>query len=188
MLCFVLARTESSKRLENAAAPLFDRLAPELFSLLGSQNGRHYWVVLGRLMDEMWGDHAMSPGEDVAKPIVVRAIESFLTAQDPWDEDRDSPLAVRAHGILNRLVGTGWLTASKVGAIEKITVRPVVAQFYTVLCDFAVQEPEFLGSKVRSILLNLRAVESGEAGGDQYAEAAKQAKHCMAHIVNTGVR
>ncbi|WP_130617953.1 Wadjet anti-phage system protein JetA family protein [Dyella amyloliquefaciens] len=174
--------------METAAAPLFDRLTPELFSLLGSPNARHYWAVLDSLMDEMWGDHAMSPGEDAAKPRVVRAIEAFLAAHDPWDEDRDSPITVRAHGILNRLIGTGWLSASKVGAVEKITVRPVVAQFYSVLCEFAVQEPEFLGSKVRSIFLNLRAVETGEAGGDQYAEAAKQAKHCMAHIVNTGVR
>ncbi len=56
------------------------------------------------------------------------------------------------------------------------------------LCEFARHEPEFLGSKVRSIYFNLRAVANGEASGDQYAEAAKQAKQCMAHIANTGCR
>lgn len=174
--------------MDSAAAPLFDRLTPELFSLLGSPNSRHYWTILTRLMDEMWGSHAMSPGEDAARTAVVRAIESYLTADDPWDEDMDSPLPVRATNILNRLITTGWLTPGKKGLANKVTVRPVIAQFYTVLCEFAVQEPEFLGSKVRSIYLNLRAVANGEASGDQYAEAAKQAKHCMAHIVNTGCR
>lgn len=172
--------------MDTVAAPIFDRLTPELFSLLGSQNARHYWAVLGRLMDEMWSDSAMSPGEEASKAAVVRAIESFLSADDPWDVDQDTPVSVRAHNILYRLLTTGWLTATRSGAVDKITVRPVIAQFYTVLCDFAVQEPEFLGSKVRSIFLNLRAVEAGDF--DQYAEAAKQAKHCMAHIVNTGVR
>lgn len=113
-LCYGNSSTRIGRAqpLEITAAPLFDRLNPELFSLLGSQNGRHYWTVLSRLMDEMWGDHAMSPGEEVAKPIVVRAIESFLTAQDPWEDDFDSPLNVRAHTVLNRLIGTGWLSAT----------------------------------------------------------------------------
>ncbi len=69
-----------------------------------------------------------------------------------------------------------------------LTVRPVVAQFFNILCDFATREQELLGSKFRSILLNLKAVHSGEAGGEQFVEAARQAKQCMAHIVNTACK
>ncbi len=43
-----------------------------------------------------------------------------------------------------------------------LTVRPVIAQFFSVLCDFATQEPEFLGSKFRSILLNLKPSTAGK--------------------------
>lgn len=139
-------------------------------------------------MEEMWGDGGRSPGEEAPRAVVVKAIETFLAADDPWEEELETPIAIRAHGIVNVLVESGWLFQRRRGLVDMITVRPVIAQFYTVLSEFAYHEPEFLGSKVRSILLNLRAVDSGEASGDQYAEAAKQAKRCMAHIANTGCR
>jgi len=168
--------------------PLFDRLPLELFRPLAASNGRRYWVVLCRLIGEMWGDGGRSPGEETPKPVVIRQIETLLAADDPWDEELETPTTIRAHDIARFLIDSGWLSQRRRGVAEMITVRPVIAQFHTVLCEFAQHEPEFLGSKVRSIFLNLRAVASGEASGDQYAEAAKQAKQCMAYIANTGCR
>lgn len=172
----------------NTPPPLFDRLPNTLFRPLAATNNRRYWVVLCRLMEEMWGDGGRSPGEEAPRVVVVRAVETFLAADDPWEEELETPIAIRAHGILNVLVESGWLAQRRRGLVDMVTVRPVIAQFFTVLSEFAHHEPEFLGSKVRSIFLNLRAVASGEAAGDQYAEAAKQAKRCMAHIANTGCR
>jgi hypothetical protein len=172
----------------NTPPPLFDRLPPGIFRPLGAGNNRRYWAVLCRLMEEMWGDGGRSPGEEAPRVVVVRAVETFLAADDPWEEELETPIAIRAHGILNLLVESGWLAQRRRGLVDMVTVRPVIAQFFTVLSEFAHHEPEFLGSKVRSIFLNLRAVAAGEASGDQYAEAAKQAKRCMAHIANTGCR
>lgn len=168
--------------------PLFDRLPAGLFRALGADNGRRYWDVLARLIDELWGDGGRSPGEETPRAVVVRTAESLLAASDPWEEDLETPVGIRAHGLVNLFVETGWLSQRRRGLVEMVTIRPVVAQFYAVLSEFALHEPEFLGSKVRSIYLNLRAVSSGEASGDQYAEAAKQAKRCLAHIANTGCR
>lgn len=172
----------------NEPAPLFERLPPELFRPLAASNGRRYWTLLCRLIDEMWGDGGRSPGEETPKSVVVRKIETLLAADDPWEEELETPIAIRASGIVGILTDSGWLSQRRRGMAEMVTVRPVIAQFYTVLCEFARHEPEFLGSKVRSIYFNLRAVANGEASGDQYAEAAKQAKQCMAHIANTGCR
>ncbi|MBT2748645.1 MULTISPECIES: Wadjet anti-phage system protein JetA family protein [unclassified Lysobacter] len=168
--------------------PLFDRLPPELFRPLAASNARRYWTLLCRLIDEMWGDGGRSPGEEAAKSVVVRKVETLLAADDPWDEELETPIGVRAHEIVRILAESGWLSQRRRGVVEMITLRPVIAQFYNVLCEFSCHEPEFLGSKVRSIYFNLRAVANGEASGDQYAEAAKQAKQCMAHIANTGCR
>lgn len=173
---------------EAAIPPLFDRLPPGLFRLLGAENGPRYWDVMVRLLDQLWGEGGRSPGEEAPRPAVVRAIESLLAADDPWEEDLATPVAVRAHTFLNFLIDTGWLSQRQRGIVDMVTIRPVVAQFYTVLSEFALHEPAFIASQVRSIHLNLSAVASGDAGGDQYREAAKQAKQCMAHIVNTGWR
>lgn len=173
--------------MDAISPPLFDRLPATLFRPLAAANNRRYWALLARLMGELWGDGGRSPGEEAPKQVVVRAIESFLAADDPWEEELDTPIAVRAHGIYTTLCDSGWLTQRRRGVVDHVTVRPVVAQFYTVLVDFAHHEPEFLGSKVRSIFLNLREVAAGGAP-ELYPEAARQAKHVMAHIANTGCR
>ncbi len=176
----------SSTPFEDDIPPLFNRLSPELFGPLAAPNSRRYWNLLCRLIDEMWGDGGRSPGEETPKPVVVRKIETLLAADDPWEEALETPVANRAHEIVRTLVESGWLSQRRRGVAEMITLRPIIAQFHSVLCEFARHEPEFLGSKVRSIHFNLRAVAEGELG--QYVEAAKQAKQCMAHIANTGCR
>lgn len=177
---------------KDSAPPLFDRLPCEIFRPLGAGNNRRYWEVLHHLITQIWGEGGRSPGEDVQKSAIIRVIESHLLSDDPWECEEgitlETPLSIRANGIYGVFRDSGWLTQRRRGVLDMVTIRPVVAQFFTVLCDFALHEPEFLGSKVRSICLNLREIAAGKARGDAYAEAAHQAKRCMAHIANTGCR
>ncbi len=166
--------------MSEAYPPLFERVPAEIFRPLGVANARKHWALLCRLMTELWGDGGHSPGEEITKSSVIKVIESYLVADDPWEEELETPLAIRAHGLYQVFHESGWLTQRRRGVLDMATVRPVVAQFFTLLCDFANQEPELLGSKVRLIHLSLQAVERGEAGGEMYAEAAKQAKRCIA--------
>lgn len=167
---------------------LFDRLPTDLFRPLAAENNRRYWDLLQRLIDELWGDGARSPGEEAPRAVVVRTVESLLIASDPWESELETSTTVRAHNYYAFLRDCGWFSERRRGVLNMVTIRPVVAQFFSVLRDFAEQEPEFLGSKVASIFFSLRAVSAGEAGPEQFAEAALQAKRCMAHIANTGCR
>lgn len=167
--------------------PLFDRIPYAVFRPLSAANHRRYWDILNRLMSEIWGDGGRSPGEEAPKPTIVRAIESFLVADDPWEDGLDTPIQNRAHMIYAYLVETGWLSERKRGVVDHATIRPIVAQLFTALVDFSHHEPEFLSGRVRSILLNLKEVLGGDAPG-AYAEAARQAKDVISHIVNTGCR
>lgn len=176
----------------NSIPPLFERLPSEIFRPLGTINNRRYWEILCRLIGEIWGEGGRSPGEEVQKSAIIRVIESHLLSQDPWQDDEgitlETPLNIRANGIYNVFRDSGWLSQRRRGVLETVTIKPVVAQFYSVLTEFSFQEPEHLGSKVRSICLNLREIAAGKASGDAYTEAAQQAKRCMAHIANTGLR
>lgn len=168
--------------------PLFERLPKDLFRPLAAANNLRYWDVLCRLMDAMWGEGGLSAGEEVAKSVVIRTIESFLVADDPWEE-MDSTLNAtgRAHLIFASLQASGWLSQRRRGVVDHVTVRPVVARFFNHLIEFANQTPELLGIRVHSIFVSLREVNTGKAPG-LYHEAARQAKQCMAHISNTSCR
>ena len=41
------------------ALPLFDRIPATLFRPLAATNHRHYWAVLCRLFDQLWGDEGI---------------------------------------------------------------------------------------------------------------------------------
>lgn len=176
--------------VDSIAPSLFDRLPQELFRPLAAANNRRYWELLCKLLAESWGDGARSPGEEIPRNDVVRVIESFLVMDDPWEDESGetliTPVGIRAVGVYNTFRDSGWLTQRRRGIRDTVTIRPVIAQFFTLLSDFATQEPEFLGSKFFSIQSLLRSVASGEIGADAYAEAARQSKQCMAHIANTG--
>ncbi len=79
--------------MEPNIPPLFEHLPKELFRPLAAANNLRYWDVLCRLMAAMWGEGGRSPGEEAPKSLVLRTIESFLVADDPW-EDMDSSLTV----------------------------------------------------------------------------------------------
>lgn len=172
--------------MEAITPPLFEILPKDLFRPLAAENNYRYWDVLCRLMAEMWGEGGRSPGEEAPKPLVIRTIETFLVADDPWD-DLESSVTIRAHGIFQVFLSAGWLSQRRRGVVEQVTVKPVIARFFAVLAEFAHSKPEFLAGKVRSIFLSLREVAAGNAP-ELYHEAATQAKRCMAHIASTSCR
>ena len=171
------------------ANTLFDRLPRTVFRPLAAANNTRYWDLLGRLVDEFWGDGARTPGEDVPKSELIAALESYLVVSDPWEAEDgaapDTPANIRAHGIYSVFRDSGWLSQRKRGVRDMATIRPVLAQFHTLLREFGTKEPEFLGSEVRSVFLNLQEAAGGK--GDAYAKAAREAKHCMTHLASTGV-
>jgi hypothetical protein len=173
--------------METRTPPLFERIPEDLFRPLAANNNRRYWDLLSRLMAEMWGDGGRSPGEEAPKPVVIRALESLLVADDPWGEELGSGLNTRAHNAFKTFASSGWLSERRRGVIEHVTVRPVIARFFTLLSDFAYHQPEFISGEVHSICVNLREIVKGSAP-QLYTVAAKHAKQCLAHIANTGCR
>lgn len=177
----------------NHPPSLFERLPPGIFRpLAAGVNYQRNWTVLGLLFDQLWGAGLHSPGEEVEKPRVVRIIESHLIQAGPWTDDAGDPLetppAILAANLYATLRDAGWLSERLRGVRLMTTVRPVVAQLYDTLADFAERGPEFLGSKVHSIHLNLRQVVEGKDSGGLFHEAARQAARLMSHIANTGVQ
>lgn len=172
-------------------APLFDRLPEEIFRPLAAPKSRHYWSLFSQVMAVLWGEDGRAPGEELAKSKVIRIIESCLIAEGYGADEDASPVGVQSHNDFNMLKEAGWFSVRKRGLVEMVTVKPRIAMLFTTLSDFARQEPEHLGGQVRSILLNLQAVsadaEDPSACG-AFQEAAKQARKCMTHIVNTGCR
>lgn len=176
---------------DDVIAPLFDRLPDAIFRPLGVANNRHYWDVLSRVMSTLWGEDGRAPGEEVPKGVVVKVIESCIVADDPWEGEVQTPLGIRSHNIFSTLSEAGWFSMRRRGVVDMVTVKPRIGMLFSVLSDFARQEPEYIGGQVRSILLNLRSiseVSSDPSACSAYQTAAKQARQCMAHIVNTGCR
>jgi len=176
---------------QEAVAPLFDRLPEGIFRPLGVANSRRYWDVLSRVMSTLWGDDGRAPGEEVAKTVVVRVIESCIVADDPWEGELQTPVGVLSHMVFKTLSEAGWLSVRRRGLVDMVTVKPRIGMLFTMLNEFARQEPEYIGGQVRSILLNLRSVTEDSTDPNAcsaYQTAAKQARQCMAHIVNTGCR
>ena len=172
-------------------APLFDRLPESIFRPLGVANSRHYWDVLSRVMSTLWGDDGRAPGEEVTKTVVVRVIESCIVADDPWDGELQTPVGVLRHNVFRTLSEAGWFSVRRRGVVDMVTVKPRIGMLFTMLSEFARQEPEYIGGQVRSILLNLRSITDDSPDPNAcsaYQTAAKQARQCMAHIVNTGCR
>ena len=177
--------------IQETVAPLFDRLPDGIFRPLGVANSRHYWDVLSRVMATLWGEDGRAPGEEVPKKLVTQVIESCLIADDPWDGELQTPLNVLSHMVFNALADAGWFSVRRRGLVDMVTVKPRIGMLFTMLNEFARQEPEYIGGQVRSILLNLRSIteDSNDPNAcSAYQTAAKQARQCMAHIVNTGCR
>lgn len=175
----------------SAARLLFERLPDRLFAPLASPNRHQYWTLLCRLHAKRFGpDAPLPPSHGLAPRDVMQDIEDELVTQDIWENEDgntpETPLAIRANAVFNRLVDSGWLRQERHGVERRLTMRPTVSQFLTLLVSFAETGPVFVSGKIRSIELNIQQVMEGRADGDTLAETAEQARNLLEHVRNTG--
>ncbi len=174
-----------------AASLLFERLPDKLFGPLASLNRYRYWALLCQLHARRFGpDAPLPPSNGFAVRDIVQDIEDELLNQDAWESEEDqspeTPLNVRAHLVFNRLLDSGWFRLDTFGLEKRVTMRPAVSKFLTVMVSFAETGPVFVSGKIRSIDLNIQQVLEGKAEGDTLAETADQARNLLEHVRNTG--
>lgn len=182
----------SSPPVKTAAQLLFERLPDRLFAPLASLNRHRHWSLLCAFYQARFGpDAPLPPSIGFSLRNITSFIENELRCDISWEDDGDAPaetpIGIRAIGILNLLTESGWLSVEKRGIERRVTMKPVVSQFLTQLVDFAETGPVFVAGKVRSIDINLQAVIAGTGQGDTLAEAAAQARALLEHIRNTGM-
>ena len=184
--------TPASRRSgATAATLLFERLPDRLFAPLSSANRYRYWALLCRLHAKRFGpDAPLPPSQGFSVREIVQDIEDELLTQDIWEaEDGDlpeTPLNIRALQVFHRFEEAGWFRLEKFGLEKRVTMRPTVSQFLTLLVTFAETGPVFLSGKIRSIDLNIQQVVEGKADGDTLHEMAEQARNLLEHVRNTG--
>ena len=172
----------------SAARLLFERLPDRLFAPLASPNRHQYWALLCRLHAKRFGpDAPLPPSHGFAVRDVMQDIEDELVTQDAWENEDgntpETPLANRANAVFNRLIDSGWIRQERHGVERRLTMRPTVSQFLTLLVSFAETGPVFVSGKIRSIELNIQQVMEGRADGDTLAETAEQARKDRKSVV-----
>lgn len=174
-----------------AATLLFERLPDRLFAPLSSANRYRYWALLCRLHEKRFGpDAPLPPSHGFTVREIVQDIEDELLTQDIWEAEDgyspETPINIRALQVFHRFEEAGWFRLEKFGVEKRVTMRPTVNQFLTILVSFAETGPVFLSGKIRSIDLNIQQVVEGKADGDTLSETAEQARHLLDHVRNTG--
>lgn len=174
-----------------AAKLLFERLPDRLFAPLAAPNRRQYWALLCRLHAKRFGpDAPLPPSNGFAVREIMQDIEDELVTQDSWENDDGSapetPLGIRANTVFHQMLEAGWFRLERHGMEKKLTMRPAVSQFLTLLVSFAEIGPVFVSGKIRSIELNIQQVMEGKAEGDTLVETAEQARNLLEHVRNTG--
>ena len=184
--------TYATRRMgATAATLLFERLPDRLFAPLSSANRHRYWAILCRLHQNRFGpDAPLPPSQGFTVREIVQEVEDELLTQDIWEIEEgyslETPINIRALQVFHRFVEAGWLRLEKFGVEKRVTMRPTVNQFLTLLVSFAETGPIFLSGKIRSIDLNIQQVIEGKADGDTLSETAEQARHLLEHVRNTG--
>jgi hypothetical protein len=174
----------------SAATLLFERLPDRLFSPLASVNRHHYWTLLCRLHERRFGpDAPLPPSRGFPTKTIIQDIIDELELQDAWDNEdasgTESSVEQRATSIFARFHEAGWFRIDQPRFERRVTMRPAVSQFLTMLVSFAETGPVFVSGKIRSIDANLQMVLDGNASGDSLAEAAEQARNLLEHVRNT---
>lgn len=174
-----------------ASSLLFERLPDKLFAPLASPNRHRYWALLCVLHARRFGpDAPLPPSNGFSVRDIVQDIEDELLSQDAWETEEDqspeTPLNIRAHMVFSRLVDTGWFRLDTFGFEKRVTMRPAVSKFLTIMVSFAETGPVFVSGKIRSIDLNIQQVLQGQAQGDTLSETAEQTRNLLEHIRNTG--
>ncbi len=174
-----------------ASVALFQRIPDRLFSPLASANRYGYWALLCQLHRRRFGpDAPLPPSYGFLQREITQEIEDHLKYADEWQpeegEQHDTPLNIRAIGVFNRLIETGWFRLEKYGVEKTINMAPAVGQLLTNLISFAETGPVFVSGKIRSIDAAVSQVLKGEASGDLLREAAEQCRNLLVYIRNTG--
>lgn len=175
----------------SASLALFQRIPDRLFSPLASSNRHGYWALLCHLHRRRFGpDAPMPPSYGFLQREITQEVEDHLKYADEWQpesgERPDTPLTIRAIGIFNRLLETGWFRLEKYGIEKTVSMAPAVGQLLTQLISFAETGPVFVSGKIRSIDAAVSQVRNGEASGDLLREAAEQCRNLLVYIRNTG--
>lgn len=175
-----------------ASGLLFERISDKLFAPLASVNRRQYWAVLCRLYDERFGpDAPLPPSHGFAVRDITRDIEDELQTHEAWAPDDSSsapetPVNIRAIGIFNYLVDSGWFRTEKHGVEKRVAMSPAVSHFLAQLVSFAEKGPIFVSAKIRSIDLLVQDVLACKGSGDLLYDAAEQARSLLNYVRNTG--
>jgi len=176
----------------SAAKLLFERLPDRLFAPLASPHRHQYWALLCRLHANRFGpDAPLPPSHGFAVREIMQDIEDeLIISQDLWENEGgstpDTPISIRANAVFNRLMESGWFRLERHGVEKKLTMRPTVSQFLTLLVSFAEIGPVFVSGKIRSIEINIQQIAEGKADGDTLVETAEQARNLLEHVRNTG--
>lgn len=180
--------------MTTSPSALFSLVPPGLFGPLASANREHHWLLLCRLHDEFFGgpDAPVPPSHGYPRREITAAIERYLLADDPWEDDDGtppgSPLTLRANNLYERFRQAGWLRQEKFGAREMVMMTPAVSQLLSLLVEFSERGPTFVSARIRSIELQLQQVIEGRAGGDTLDEAADQARRLLASLASMSLQ
>ena len=177
----------------SAIPPLFEALPTDLFSPLASQNREQYWLLLCNLYARFFGPDAdIPPAIGWDKRDLVELVVHILENDDAWEleagESQATPIGIRAHGYLKRLLDSGWLLDEKVGGVTVVSMPTNVARFMDALQSFVEFTPPALGAKMRSIEGALNRVLDSAQPGDDLDEAANQAKLLVSSLGSMGLR
>lgn len=172
---------------------LFDVLPRDLFRPLASTNRAHYWRLLGLLYARFFGaDADLPPAVGWSRRDLLLVVEQLLEDEDPWEmEDGDSPntpINVRAHDYLRRLMDAGWLLEERIGLAVVVSMPTVVARFMETIYAFIEFAPPAVGAKMRSIESALQRVLTSRQPGADLDEAAAQARQLVGAMSSMGVR
>ena len=186
-----LVVTASGYRRDSAATLLFERLPDRLFAPLASTNRHRYWDLLCRLHARHFGpDAPLPPSRGFYMREIIHNIEEELLTQDAWEGENsdapDTPLNIRANGIFNYLLDSGWFRIEKHLGERMVNMRPAISKFLSMLVAFAETGPVFVSGKIRSIDINIQQIIQGSADADTLTEAAEQCRLLLDHVRNTG--
>ena len=78
-------------------------------------------------------DAPLPPSRGFALREITQDIEDELLSPDAWEaeegETPETPIGIRALGVFNRLLDSGWLRVERYGVEKRVSMQPAVSQF-----------------------------------------------------------
>lgn len=178
---------------ELADISLFDRVPGDVLRPLSGPNRRRMWALLVDLYQEFFGPDAMlAPEHGFTHREITQAVERYLISHPGWEEegiDPLTPLIVRANGILDKLLDTGWLKIYRLGVRNFISMGQEVGKFLEHLIQYADEGPADIGGSILMIHNTLKeAGRDPEGQAPAFRRAAKEARELIGTLTHTHVR